>query len=437
MHSYHASVTFAGSGRNGAHGVEVSLAGEGRAGVIPKPRFHPHLIRGKSMRDAEGLAPPELQQMKARRLPGILPVLAIAAALAALAAFVVPRGIAAQSTLAVADDPAQLASRALDGKFNADVAASGIDEALAAKDADLAHSFVALADARHVALDPALRQKVDAAVKDEASFGHAAQSFAYGFVAGEPNDAASLAGTTLGDLFVFGDIRDAVRESSRLAMGEKADKMILGLACVGLAITAGTYATLGAEAPARIGLTLAKAARKTGRLSADLAASVGRMLRGVVDWGRLKNAIKGVSISEPALAIRAAREAVKVKRARALVHLAGDVGTVEAKAGTRAALDGLQIAQSPREMSRVAKLAAKEGGKTRAILKVAGRAAIMLTAGAFNLTVWILGALFTILAFVASLKSGAERMTMRYLHHRKARRLRRDLKRYAAVTATG
>ena len=29
---------------------------------------------------------------------------------------------------------------------------------------------------------------------------------------GEPNDMAGLAGTTLGDLFVFGDIRDAARE---------------------------------------------------------------------------------------------------------------------------------------------------------------------------------------------------------------------------------
>jgi hypothetical protein len=389
------------------------------------------------MRDAEGFAPPELQEKRIMRRPSIAPVLVIAAALAVLAAYVVPRGLEAQAQLTIADDPARLASRALDGKFNADVATRGINEALAAKDADLAQSFVELAGARQVALDPALKQKVDAAVKEAASIQSAAQSFAYGFVEGEPSDAASLAGTTLGDLFVFGDIRDAVREGSRLALGEKADTMILGLACVGLAITAGTYATLGAEAPARIGLTLAKAARKTGRLSAELAASVSRMLRGVVDWGRLKSAVTGFSIADPALAIRAAREAVKLRRARSLVHLAGDVGTVEAKAGTRAALDGLAVAQSPREMSRVAKLAEKEGGKTRAILKVAGRAAIMLTMGAFDLSIWIIGALLTLLAFVSSLKSAAERMTLRYIHNRKERRLRREMKRYAALTVNG
>jgi hypothetical protein len=370
------------------------------------------------------------------RHPSVGPVL-LATALAALAAYMVPRGLDAHMQLAIEDDPVRIADRALDRKFNAAVAAHEINRALAAKDADLAESFVELAATRHVALDPALKEKVDTAVKEAASIRQAATSFAYGFVEGEPNDAASLAGTTLGDLFVFGDIRDAVREGTRLAVGEKADTMILGLACIGLAVTAGTYATLGAETPARIGLSLAKAARKTGRLSADLAASVGRMLRGVVDWGGLKSAVRGFSISEPALAIRAAREAVKVRRARALVDLAGDVGTVQVKAGTRAALDGLEIAQSPREMSRVAKLAEKEGGKTRAILKVVGRGAIMLTAGAFDLGMWVLGTLFTLFAFVSTLKSVVERVTLRVIRRGKERRQRRDVQRYMALTAHG
>ena len=48
-----------------------------------------------------------------------------------------------------------------------------------------------------------------------------------------PEDLSGLAGTAFGDLFVFGDIRDAVREGTRLATGQQADELILGLACVG------------------------------------------------------------------------------------------------------------------------------------------------------------------------------------------------------------
>lgn len=359
------------------------------------------------------------------------PAVLAAALMAALACYVVPRGLEARALLAIEDDPAQLAERALDDKFNAGIAAQEINAALDAKDADLAKSFVDLAAERQVALDPALTEKVNVAVAEAASAKHAAESFALGLVTGEPTDAVGLAGTALGDLFVFGDVRDAVREGTRFATGQKVDELVLGLAAVGLAITAGTYATVGAAAPARVGLSLAKAARKTDRLGGELAVTMGRMLRGVVDWGQLKKAIAGVSIAEPALAIRAAREAVKVERAGGLVHLARDVGRVQAKAGTQAALDGLKIAESPREMSRVAKLAEKEGSKTRAILKVVGRGAIALTVAAFDLGVWILGALLTAFAFISSLKGATERMTLRVIRHRKERRQ----KRFAALIA--
>jgi hypothetical protein len=354
------------------------------------------------------------------------PVVLAIALFAALSIYAVPRGLDARAQLVIADDSARIAERELDEKFNAGVATQEIEQALAKDDADLAQSFVDLAAARHVTLDPTLIEKVKTAAAEETSAAGTAKRFAQGFVTGEPNDAVGLAGTALGDLFVFGDVRDALREGKRLALGEQADTLVLGLACVGLAITAGTYATLGAEAPARVGLSLAKAARKTGRLSADLAASVGRMMRGVVDWKRFKQAIVGASFAQPLLAVRAAREAVKVRRARGLVHLASDVGRVEAKAGTRAAFDGLQIAQSPREMSRVAKLAEKEGGKTRAILKVAGRAAIVLTSAVFDLGVWIIFALLTLIGLVSSLKSATERATLRYIRRGKKRRRRRE-----------
>jgi len=380
------------------------------------------------MRDAQGFAP---QGKVIRRHRRVAPAVAVAALLLGAACYVVPRGLEAQALLAIEDDPAQIADRALDQTFDVALAQREIDSALAVKDADLANSFVELSAARHVALDPALTEKVNVAVAEAASAKHAAESFALGLVTGEPNDMAGLAGTTLGDLFVFGDIRDAVREGTRLATGQQADELILGLACVGLAITAGTYATLGAAAPARVGLSVAKAARKTGQLGADLAASIGRLLRGVVDWGRLKQAIVGASITEPALAIHAAREAVKIERAGGLIHLAQDVGRVQAKAGTQAALETLKIAETPREVSRVAKLAEKEGGKTRAILKVAGRGAIALTLATFDLGMWILGALFTAFMFVSALKSATERGTQRVLNWRKNVRRRR----YEAMTA--
>jgi hypothetical protein len=348
--------------------------------------------------------------------------LAVALGVAALA--ITPRAYEAQTLLAAADDPVALANHAVATSFNAAVAEREINAALAANDADLAQSFVDLARDQNVPVDPALVEKVRLAGVEAASVSRSLGSFARGLLTGEPEDLSGLAGTAVGDLFVFGDIRDATREGARLATGQEADELILGLACVGLAVTAGTYVTVGLAAPVRLGLTVVKAAGKTGWIGGRLLLWISRSLRDIVDWSALSRAVRGADIAEPAAAVRGAREAVKAEKARDLIGFARDVGRVQAGAGTQAALDGLRLAEGPRDMSRLARLAATKGSRTRAILKLAGRGAILLTLGMFNLVMWLFWALLTIFGFVASLKRTAERMTERYCARRKFRRAR-------------
>ena len=75
-------------------------------------------------------------------------------------------------------------------------------------------------------------------------------------------------------------------------------------------------------------------------------------------------------------------------------------------------------------MARIARLAATKGGKTRAILKLAGRGAILLTVSTFNLAMWVFWAILTIFGFVSSLKRTTERVTERHCARRKLRRAR-------------
>jgi hypothetical protein len=326
------------------------------------------------------------------------------AAIFALAAIMLIRGgMGARERLA-ADDPVQISDQALDRAFGQGVAEREIQSALAAGDTDLAQSFLELAADRGVTIDQALAGKVREASAKAALATNTAGRFVQGLWTGEPVDAASLAGTAFGDLFVFGDIRDAAREGTRYLTGQHADPWILGLAGVGIAITAGTYASLGVGAPARIGLTLVKAARRTGRLN-------------------------------PVLAVRVVREAVKVEEAGGLLDLVGDVGRVESKAGTQAALDSLQVAEEPRDVSRLARLAAVKGSKTRAIIKLLGRAAIVLTASAFDLAMWLFWAAFMLLGFASSCKAVVERTTLHYLHWRKASRVKQAELRLLAISS--
>jgi hypothetical protein len=306
------------------------------------------------------------------------------------AAFFLRGGVAAHQRLAAADDPVAVTDQALAASFDRDVAEREIRNALAAGDVDLAQSFVALAAERNLPIDPVLPSQVKETEADQHTLTNTTGRFVQGLWTGEPTDFASLAGTAFGDLFVFGDIRDAAREGTRYLTGRHYDPWILGLAGVGIAITAVTYASFGATTPERVGVSLVKAARRTGRLN-------------------------------PALAVRVAREAVKVEGAGGLAGLAQNTRRIEAKAGSQATLDSLAIAQEPQDMSRLARLAAAKGGKTRAIVKLLGRAAIVLTAGALDLACWVLWAGIALLGFCASCKAAAERATQRYLDRRKLR----------------
>jgi hypothetical protein len=151
----------------------------------------------------------------------------IAAGICAIAAVaLLPQAIESGWLLIVQDDPAALADRKLARNFNGEVAAREIEAALASDDAELAKSFVELARDRNVAIAPELVAKVDAAVEKASSPLKTAETFTRGLIVGEPDDLVSLAGTALGDLFVFGDIRDAVREGSRYAQGKEVDPLI-------------------------------------------------------------------------------------------------------------------------------------------------------------------------------------------------------------------
>lgn len=367
----------------------------------------------------------------AGRVLAAMAALAFAAAFAALA----PRGVDAAYLLLHQDDPVALADRVVKTSLDPAVAGREIEAALAADDIDLANSFLALAREQNVPVDPGLAARVAAANSAAALAVRTTKSFAEGFVTGEPQDAAGFAGTALGDLFVFGDIRDVLREGSRLAAGEEADELILGLAGVGLAVTAGTYASLGVGAPARMGVSLLKAARKAGRLGEKLAASLGRSLRKVADPSGMSKMASNAALLHPVAALRATREAVKFDRAGGVLHLIENTGRVQAKAGTRAAMDGLKLAERPQDMARLARLAEKNGGKTRAILKLGGRAALVVTTALFTLANWSFSALMMLLGFLAAVKGLTERLTWRWIGWSKARTARRAARRARQAVA--
>jgi ATP-dependent protease HslVU (ClpYQ) peptidase subunit len=365
-------------------------------------------------------------RMKRRRISLALAAMAVSCALCAA---LWPHAREAGQLLSAQDDPAALADVQLNSALrnNQKIVADNIGEALARGDADLANSFVELARAKDISVADELSRKVADAVMEENSTSHLAKRFATGLVTGSADDVASLSGTVTGDLFVIGDVRDVVREGKHLAMGEETDRLVLGLATAGLAVTAATYFSVGGSLPVRAGLSLVKDARKVGRLGEGLAAWAGRSAREVVDAPALEQAVASSSVLRPGDSVSAIKAAFKAEKAGGLVRLAKDVGRVTEKAGPRGAMDTLKIAEGPKDVARAAKLAEAKGSQTRAILKILGRGALLLATGMFDLALWLFGALFAVFSVLCTIKSTTERATQAWLDRKKARRLRRQM----------
>lgn len=352
-----------------------------------------------------------------------------AAACAVAFALLVPRAHTAAAILMAQNNPAELSdirieSALPEGDARQSAFEGQIRQALDADDPELADSFLGLARDKGIPVAPEVEERVRNALAVHNSTGAVAGRFVHGLVTGEGDDGASLSGTLAGDLFVFGDIRDVVREGKRLAMGENADRLVLGLAGVGIVVTAATYVSAAGAAPLRAGLTLVKDARKVGRLGAGLTEWTGRAVRRTVDAPALARAVENVSLTRPAQSVGALKAAFKAEKAGGLVRLAKDTGRISEKIGTKGTLDVLRIADGPQDVARAARLAESKGKETRAIIKLIGRGALLLATGAFNLAWWVFAALIALVGVLASIKSTTERLTFAWLARRKRKKAR-------------
>lgn len=298
---------------------------------------------------------------------GIVTIAVLAAGLAVL-----PRGLEAFKLLAGPRDETAVAHYALTFRTPADYA-RGIDEAVAAKDEDLAASLLALADERGVALPETYRTKV-AGAEAEATARTGSDAW-NGFLYGDASNEAGLAGAVASDLTGIGDVRDLYKQAENYFTGAEVDPLLAGLSAIGLGVTAATFASAGMALPARSGLSTVKAAKRAGKLSRPLANELGVLAADALD----KRAIKGLATS--------------------LEGLGTDIYTIGSKAGYRTTLTTLATATSVKEVGVMAKLSARFGKATRAVLVLAGGAltfASVTASAAFwsiSMLLWVMAAL--------------------------------------------
>ncbi len=304
---------------------------------------------------------------------------------------------------AAAGDPVALSALRLDEALTQSRLSTEFEAALASRDADLADSFVALAQERGLAITTDQRARL-AALQDGAVMRGVAD-FGQGFLAGDRESEAGFAGALAGDVVGFGDLRDLAIEGRKWLGGEAADPTILVFAAAGLALSAATWVSLGGGLPARNGLSLVKSASRAKLLSPALTASLGRVAVDAIDRPALTAGLSAAARLDLAATRAAAGGIIRPAAMTRLAGLGQDAGAIYARGGQRGLRQVLAVADDAGDLRKAAKLGAAKPSTMRATLKVLGRGALVL--GAFSLSA--LGWLVALLGYALAVAMLAQR----------------------------
>lgn len=216
-----------------------------------------------------------------------------------------------------------------------------ISESLEADRPDEAGDMFDLADRLGIAIDPALRRRYDEKLRWLPTLMRSASAGTRGFVTGEGEGTAGAAGAVISDLTVVGDLRDATAQAGHYFNDEPVDETILALSTAGIGLSGAMLATGGAAISLKAGVSVAKLAHRTGRMTKGFA-------RSVVELARLRNTAK-------------LQDAMK------------SLGAISKAASPRGALTVMRNLDHVDELPRAEKVAVMMGKPTAGLFKVAGR----------------------------------------------------------------
>lgn len=275
--------------------------------------------------------------------------------------------------------------------------ATEISAALDASDGDLARSLVALAESRNVPVAPELKQRL--AALPAVDVGNVLRQGWGCVVNGDFDSEAGLACVVATDLTGVGDVRDLVGEGTNYLSGRPVNYFTLGVASVGLALTASTVMSLGGALPLKTGVSFVKGMNKVGKLPPKLVGEIGVALSKSVDKAALTETVnlgRELRIGEMGGPLS---RVFKPKSIAVVTDLAEDFGTIGKVGGVRAMKLSAEASDSVKDVKVLAKTAERYQDKFLGVMKMLGHGALRLGKLLLELGSWIIAAVLWLFGF--------------------------------------
>jgi len=290
-----------------------------------------------------------------------------------------------------------------------------VHELVAGGDVDLAKQYLSVAQMLHVEVSQSVHDEIGAEDTFLKSSARDVAGFTKGFIYGSGDSAAEVTGGITSDFTVVGDVRDLSAETMHYINNEPVDSITAGLSVIGIALTATTVLSLGTASPesvpGKLAISLIKVAKKTGRISAKLLSSLGKLLKKAVNLDNIfkkVSAIKGMDNLKPKkwaeVIGTASKKDIKIAKVDDLLK---SVITIHKSTDSiSSTMKLLRYADSPKELKILGKLSRSFGKKTYAIMKILGKGALKISKRAIKKMASIFAAIvsfcYALMTFISS-----------------------------------
>lgn len=195
------------------------------------------------------------------------------------------------------------------------------------------------------------------------------KEFSSGFIDGKGESAIGISGSILSDMTVVGDLRDLSTEGMKFANDEKYDKVVLSIATIGVGLSASQLLSAGSSTPVKVGASVLKVAKKTGKLSEAFLNVISSKLLKVVDMKTLKtidfSSISSIKKIGPTLG-----KSLKLKH---ISGLFGNINKVKKNTSVFDTVSILKYVNTEKDLKKTVKLTQKYKKNTKAVFKILGK----------------------------------------------------------------
>jgi hypothetical protein len=302
------------------------------------------------------------------------------------------------------DDVAPDVAKMMLHQVNAEDVRASIREAIAQDNPSDVRMYLQLAKTFGYAIDPAefaadlqrLESPLNVAKRS-------VNDFTTGFIQGQAESGAGVAGAVTSDFTVVGDVRDLWEQYQLYTEGKPVNELVVTLAGVGVGLTAATLASSGAASPAKTGVSTTKLAAKGNHLSPAFQTFLLKQGADVFDYktfmlaARAESSLDGVS--------KAAVKAYHPQALKSLQQTAEQVNNIRKSSSTVDALQALKYVDNTDDLARLEKLTMKYGTETKGVLKLLGKGVIASVRVLRKSAELLISLVATTLSFIGSLLS--------------------------------